>query len=335
MRHFVAVVVLIALVTVAVGSLLGPEKILPVLASEEGALVDRLFSVYAFVIAFFFALIVVIMVYSAIVFRRKKGDTQPGADFHGNSVLEVAWTVVPLAIVLYFAGVGAAYLKESMEPELDELLVEVNAAQWSWRFDYPDYGISSPELVLPVNQQALFQMSSQDVIHSFWVPEFRLKQDVVPGMTTTLRLKPSLTGNFTVRCAELCGLNHAYMLAPVKVLEQEEFDAWVAEETGATALSAEERGEELAELNGCIGCHSWDGTALVGPTWLGMFGSEVTMADGSTVIVDEAYLRMSIMDPNADVVEGFPPNLMPQTFGENLTDAEIEDLIAFIRSLGN
>lgn len=335
MRHFIVIVVLVAIVTAALGFLLAPENILPVLASEEGGLVDRLFSVYAFVIAFFFALIVVIMLYSAAVFRRKKGDDEPGMDVHGHSVLEVIWTIVPLAIVLFFAGVGAVYLNESLNEEPDELVVEVDAAQWSWRFEYHDYGITSTELVLPVDRQVLFEMQSADVIHSFWVPEFRLKQDVVPGITTRLRLTPTLTGEYKVRCAELCGLNHDYMLAPVKVMEQGDFEAWVAEEMAATPTSPEARGEELAGNKGCFGCHSVNGTVLVGPSWLGLFGSEETLQDGSTVLVDEDYLKRSILDPNADMAEGFPPDLMPKTFGETLTEAEIEDLVAFIRSLGN
>ncbi|MFQ5943746.1 MAG: cytochrome c oxidase subunit II [Anaerolineales bacterium] len=242
MRHFMVVVVLIAIVTVALGLALGPQNLLPPLASEEGTYVDQLFSVYAFVIAFFFALIVVIMLYSAVVFRRKKGDDEPGANFHGNSALEILWTVVPLAIVLFFSGVGAVYLNETMESESDELVIEVTASQWSWRFDYPEFGISSTELFLPKGRQTLFEFEATDVIHSFWVPEFRLKQDLVPGITTTLRIKPTLNGEYTLRCAELCGLNHDYMLAPVSVMDQADFDAWVASQTDLSLLSPVERG---------------------------------------------------------------------------------------------
>jgi cytochrome c oxidase subunit 2 len=222
-------VVLIVVLTAAIGFLLTPTNILPTLASEEGAYVDKLFSVYGFVIAFFFALIVVIMLYSAVVFRRKKGVDEPGANVHGNSILEIIWTIIPLGIVLFIAGVGAVYLSDTMEAEADEMLVEVTAAQWSWRFDYPEYGVSSSELILPNGRQVLFEFESLDVIHSFWVPEFRLKQDIVPGITTSLRLKPTLPGSYTVRCAELCGFNHDYMLAPVIVMEPAAFEAWVTD----------------------------------------------------------------------------------------------------------
>jgi cytochrome c oxidase subunit 2 len=335
MRHFIVVVVLIAVVTAGIGFLLGPENILPTLASEEGAYVDQLFSMYAFVIAFFFALIVVIMLYSAVVFRRKEGDDEPGANIHGNSALEIVWTVIPLGIVLFFAGVGAVFLGDVMEAEADEMVVEVTAAQWAWRFDYPEYGVSSSELILPKDRQVLFEFESPDVIHSFWVPEFRLKQDVVPGITTTLRLKPTLAGSYTVRCAELCGLNHDYMLAPVTVMEQADFDSWVTAQTEVDTLLPEERGKQLAELNGCVGCHTSDGDRSVGPTWLGLFGKEKLLADGASILVDETYLLKSILDPNAQIVEGFLPDLMPKVYEQAFSQEEIEDLIAYIRSLGN
>ena len=335
MRHFIVVVVLIAIVTAGIGYLLSPEIILPTLASEEGAYVDQLFSMYAFVTAFFFALIVVIMIYSAVVFRRKKGDDEPGANVHGNSALEVVWTVIPLGIVLFFTGIGAVYLNNTLESEADEMVVNVTAAQWSWRFDYPEYGVSSSELTLPKDRQVRFQFESLDVIHSFWVPEFRLKQDVVPGITTTLRLKPTLAGSYTVRCAELCGLDHDYMLAPVTVMEPSDFDTWVTAQTVLDILLPEERGLQVAELNGCVACHTLDGSPSVGPTWLGLFGSEELLADGGSIFVDETYLLKSILDPNAQIVEGFLPNLMPKVFEQTLSQEEIDDLIAYIRSLGN
>jgi cytochrome c oxidase subunit 2 len=222
-----------------------------------------------------------------------------------------------------------------MEAEADEMVVEVTAAQWSWRFDYPEFGISSSELNLPIGRQVLFRFKSIDVIHSFWVPEFRLKQDVVPGITTSLRLKPTLPGQYTLRCAELCGLNHAYMLAPVTVMEPAEFDAWVASKTDLSALSPAERGQKLAELNGCVGCHTADGSPSVGPSWLGVFGSEELLEDGTTVLVDEGYLLKSILDPNTQIVDGFLPDLMPKVYGDTFSQAEMDDLIAYIRSLGN
>ena len=177
------------------------------------------------VIAFLFALIVGFLLYSIIVFRRKKGDESEGDHFDGHTGLEVVWTIVPLGIVLYFAFLGSSALAETRRVDPAAMDVTVVGQQWSWRFDYDDYGFSSTELVLPVSQQVLLTMISNDVIHSFWVPEFRVKQDVLPGkgMERELRITPTEIGDYKVRCAELCGLEHAYMLADVRVLSEFRF----------------------------------------------------------------------------------------------------------------
>ena len=164
--------------------------------------------------------------------------------------------------------------------------------------------------------QVQLVMTSRDVIHSFWVPEFRIKQDILPGknLVKELRITPNRIGNYTVYCAELCGGAHAYMTAPVKVVSQADFDAWVAEQTNTASLTPAQRGEKQVKASGCTGCHSLDGSARPGPTWKGLAGSQVKLADGSTVTADDEYLLESIADPNAQVVEGFPPNMMPPNY---------------------
>jgi cytochrome c oxidase subunit 2 len=212
--------------------------------------------------------------------------------------------------------------------------VNVIASQWSWRFEYVDQGFSSTELVLPKNQQVLLVLSSTDVIHSFWVPEFRLKQDALPGenMERELRITPSELGEFQVRCAELCGLQHAYMNALVRVVERIDFDTWVEGQTAEPSGSAAERGKRVAQQFGCLSCHSTDGSQGAGPTWLGVFGSEETMTDGTTVTVNEEYLRQSILDPGAQIVEGYQ-NIMPANVSDQMSTEQINDIIAFIKSL--
>ncbi|MFQ5611038.1 MAG: cytochrome c oxidase subunit II [Anaerolineae bacterium] len=335
-RHLFAVSILILVVTAVSIAWLQGITLLPAQASAEAVTIDWLFGWHLRVIAFLFALVVVFMVYSLVVFRRKPGETGDGAFFHGHTGLEIAWTIVPLVVVLYFGYLGARTLGEITAPGPDEMVVEVRGAQWSWRFDYPESGISSTELNLPRGRQILLKLTSIDVIHSFWVPEFRVKQDAVPGLVTDLRVTPTQVGAFTLRCAELCGRDHATMLAPVNVMEPADFEAWVEAQTApATELTPAEAGEKVAELQGCTACHSVDGTAGVGPTWQGLFGREESLADGSTVTVDEAYLRESIVAPNDDIVAGFAPNLMPSTFGNVLTAEEIDNLIAYIKSLSN
>jgi len=210
----------------------------------------------------------------------------------------------------------------------------VTAFQWGWKFDYPDYGISSNELHLPVNKQVLLKMSSRDVIHSFWVPEFRVKQDVVPGRTTELRITPTLIGDtYKVRCAEICGTSHAFMRSPVIVVEEAGFASWVSDQQALAAEAAqtpEGRGQALVQANNCAACHSIDGAKGIGPTWRGLAGSEVELSGGSTVPADDAYLMESIRQPQAKIVAGFEGQQMP-TYG--FTEEQISDIVAYIKTL--
>jgi cytochrome c oxidase subunit 2 len=335
MRHLIIAGLLVVVVTVLLILGLGQIRMLPVEASLQAQPIDRLFNLEFKVIAFLFALIVVFMVYSIVVFRRKRGDTTDGPHMTGNKQLEITWTLAPLATVLVFAYLGGNALAETMRADPKALEIKVIAQQWSWRFEYPDYGIVSDVLMMPVNKQAILELSSNDVVHSFWVPEFRVKQDALPGgqeFIRDLRITPSMVGDFKVRCAELCGRQHATMVAPVKVVVEADFQDWVIQQTGASNDPVV-RGQKLAQQYGCLACHSIDGSKLVGPSWKGVFGSQVSLADGSTVTADEAYIRESILDPTAKVVQGFPGNVMPPTYRSQLSDAQIADLIAFIKSL--
>jgi cytochrome c oxidase subunit 2 len=178
-------------------------------------------------------------------------------------------------------------------------------------------------------------MESRDVIHSFWVPEFRLKQDIVPGQVTEYRVTPIELGDYTVRCAELCGTSHSYMNAPVVVVSETDFQNWTVEQIALIPDDPgpnAERGEIIANQNGCFACHSVDGSIIVGPTWLGLYGSEVELADGTTVTADDDFIIESVLDPNAKIVKGYPSNAMPQY---TLTSEELADIIEFIKSISN
>ncbi len=335
-KHYVAVAVLVIVVTAVISLAIGNiENVVPALASEEGTYVDRLLGIELQLIIFVFSLIVVIMLYSIVAFRRKSDDDEEGVYFKGNTPLEVVWTLIPLGIVIALATLSAQYLGKVEKAAADEMAVNVVGFQWDWRFEYPDYSISATELNLPLDRQVRFQMTSEDVIHSFWVPEFRIKQDLVPGMTTTLRIRPTETGQYTLRCAELCGTRHAYMNKTVNVMEPADFDAWVAEaQAAAEELTPVELGAKVAAEQGCLSCHSLDGSQLVGPTWQSLFGSERPLDDGTTVVADEDYLLNSIVNPNGQVAQGYPANVMPQNYDERLTEEEINGLIEYIKSLG-
>ncbi|MEN4041569.1 MAG: cytochrome c oxidase subunit II [Anaerolineaceae bacterium] len=335
MKHFVIVGVLVILSTIMVNTLLNTIGLLPVAASAQAEPIDRLFGTHFFLISFLFSLITVFVVYSIIVFRKRAGDADDGAHFSSSNRLELIWTIVPLLIVLYIAYIGSQSLAETRRVDPQAMLVNVTAGQWFWSYEYPDHGITSPALYLPVNRQVLLRMTSKDVIHSFWVPEFRVKQDVLPGanLVKELRFTPTVIGEYVNRCAEMCGGAHAYMNSPVIVLAQADFDAWLAGQGDLAAQDPAVRGQRIAEYKGCIACHTLDGSPSVGPSWLALYGAERQLMDGTTVIADDEYLRLSIVQPGLHVPAGYPPNVMPGNYGDLLTDQQIEDIIAYIRSL--
>ncbi|GAB4503483.1 MAG: cytochrome c oxidase subunit II [Anaerolineales bacterium] len=333
MRHFVIVAVLVIVMSVLTYTGLMAADLLPAQASAQAQPVDWLFHLQFLTISFLFSLIVVPLFYSLIVFRRKKGETGEGAYIEGNTPLEITWTVIPLFIVLTFAYLGAYSLGETRRIDPQAMVVNVTAQQFAWTFEYPETGVVSNVLYLPEGKQVLLKMTSQDVIHSFWVPEFRIKQDIVPGRTTEYRITPTLPGDYKVRCAELCGSNHAYMLADVKVVSPAEFDAWMAgraEEARAAGETPEGRGKTLVTQNGCLGCHSLDGSRGTGPTWFGLYGSSVSLSDGTTVTADEAFIAESILQPQAKYVAGFETIQMPVY---QFTEEQMADIIAFIKTV--
>jgi cytochrome c oxidase subunit 2 len=332
MRHFVIAGILVLAASVLTYAGLDSVGLLPVAASVQAGPIDWLWDLQIKAISFLFALIVVPMVYSLVVFRRRKGDTSDAEHVEGNTQLEIAWTILPLVAVVWMAYIGAGNLAETRRVDPEAMVVKVTGIQWSWKFEYPEYGVVSDELHVPVGKQVLLQMTSTDVIHSFWVPEFRVKQDLVPGRVTELRITPTLEGVYSVQCAELCGTSHAYMVKPVVVSSRGEFDAWVVEQQAiAAALETPEgRGQALVAANGCAACHSIDGSKNPnGPTWFGLFGSDVKLADGTTVTADEAFLTESIKEPAAKVVEGFNPTMPVFPF----TDEQIANIVAYIKTL--
>ncbi|MEP6895128.1 MAG: cytochrome c oxidase subunit II [Chloroflexota bacterium] len=331
MRHFVIAGILTIAATFLSFIGLNAVHLMPVEASAQALEIDWMWNLQLIAMCFLFSLIAVPMLYSLVVFKRKKGDTTDAEHIEGNTPLEIAWTVIPLFVVVIFAYLGAGNLARTIRSSPDAMVVKVTASQWSWKFDYPDYGITSTELYLPKGKPILLRMESTDVIHSFWVPEFRVKQDLVPGRVTELRITPILDGDFKVRCAELCGTGHYRMEQPVVVVDKAAFTSWVSDEQAKAALlvTPESKGEALVGSNGCAACHSINGSVGVGPTWLGLAGSKVDLEDGTTVPADDAYLAESIKDPKAKVVKGFAPVMPVFPF----TDEEIANLVAYIKTL--
>jgi cytochrome c oxidase subunit 2 len=333
MKHFIIIALLVIASTFGIHYGLNSIGLLPVQASEQAISVDKLFGIYTWGIAFLFSLIVVTLVYALILFRRRKGETGDGAHFEGNSPLEIAWSVTPLLAVLYLAYLGAQSLANTRRVDPSAMVIKVITGQWYWQFQYPDYGIGTSDLYLPVNKQVDLQMTSVDVIHDFYVPEFRVKQDILPGRTVDLRITPDVIGNYTLECAQLCGANHAYMTAKVAVVSEADFQTWVNQQLAAGAQNPSLHGQQLVQQFGCPVCHSVDGTKKTGPTWLHLYQSQVTLIDGTKVTADEKYLSNSIVDPNLQIVAGFSPDVMPQTFGQVLDQSQISAILAYIESL--
>jgi cytochrome c oxidase subunit 2 len=333
MRHFLIVGILVIAMAVLTYFGLDSAGLMPVEASLQAVPIDWLWNLQVIAISFLFALIIVPMLYSLIVFRRKKGDTTDAVHIEGNTKLEITWTVIPLFIVVIFAYLGSGNLAETRRVDPNAMVVKVTGIQWSWKFEYPDYGVVSDELHLPLDKQVLLQMTSTDVIHSFWVPEFRVKQDLVPGRITELRITPTLVGNYVVRCAELCGTSHAYMEKPVIVSSQADFDAWMKEQVALAEQASqtpEGRGQALVAANGCAACHSINGATGIGPTWFQLAGSQVPLSGGTTVPADDAYLTESILMPQAKIVAGFENQLMP---AYSFTEEQVADIVAYIKTL--
>src|SRR5262245_28476454 len=287
---------------------------LPDSASEQ---MDRITFVYWFATIIcigIFSLVAAVIVEAVWAFRVQPDDDTDGPPIHGHTGLEVAWTVGPAILVIAIGIVSAIVLSKNADAGSNPLHVKVFAQQFAWRFDY-EGNVQSDQLVLPVDRAVEFETESADVIHSIWIPEMGQKQDVVPGITTKIVITPTRTGEFTLICTELCGLGHSTMRAPVRVLEQKAFATWLDEkgqqETGAGEVggNVEELGRTTFGSAGCGGCHTFTpaGTdSEIGPS-LDNLAADAEKA--GEPVTD--YVRQSIVDPNAVVVEGYQSGVMP------------------------
>jgi cytochrome c oxidase subunit 2 len=287
-----------------------------------------------------FVAIVAAMIVFSYVYRKRKGH-KPVPTGH-NLPLEIAWTVAPIIIlVLLFHWGFKGYMDLAVAPP-NAMEIRVRAFQWGWDFEYPN-GATDNKLHVPVGKPVKLLMSSNDVLHAFYAPELRTKRDLVPGMYTTVWFQTTKTGEVDLFCAEYCGgkskdaqgnplavaTGHWAMLSKVKVETQEEFDKYL-DGIGDGGKPPEVVGEKIYKQK-CASCHTVDGNKAVGPTWKGLFDKTESLADGSSVKVDDNYLRESILEPNAKVVTGFAP-AMPTLKG-TLKDKQIDAVIAYIKSL--
>lgn len=304
---------------------------MPEAASTVAPGVDRLYYFIHWVSVFFFLLIVFLLVAFVIKYhRRTEQETTPNISH--NTLLEVTWILVPAAIMLiiFVWGFGS-FMDMSVAPG-NSLNIYVTAQRWSWSFEYPNGVSSIGELVVPLNQPVKLTMSSKDLIHSFFVPKFRVKQDVFPNRYSMVWFQATEPGNFDLYCTEYCGTGHSDMTGRVRVLDPGEFQKWL--ETGGidpSKMTLSQYGEALYRMKACVTCHTVDGSPKIGPSFKNVYDHPVKLADGSTVTADENYIRESITVPGAKVVQGFG-NIMPSYQG-TLKDREVNALIEYLKTL--
>ncbi|HWO56865.1 MAG TPA: cytochrome c oxidase subunit II [bacterium] len=304
---------------------------LPPQASTVAPDVDALFNFLLWMSVAFFALIMTLTVIFVVKYRRRGAATlTPG--LHHNTALEMTWIVIPLILVgIIFVWGFRSFMAQNVVPK-DAMEIKVSGQKWFWSFTYPDGLVMIDTLVVPAGKPIRLLMSSQDVIHSFFVPDFRIKRDVLPNRYTIAWFEAPKPGNHNLFCAEYCGKEHSGMIGEVRVLGEREYAQWL--ETAAFAgegMAPEEYGAKLYVSKTCVTCHSNDGKAGTGPTFVGRFGKEVALQKGGAVLMDENYIRESILNPQAKVAAGYQP-VMP-TFQGLLKAHEVDALVAFIKSL--
>jgi cytochrome c oxidase subunit 2 len=302
---------------------------LPRRSSSFAADVDWNWGMVYWVSVFFFALVTFLLVYFILRYR---GKAYPNAPSH-NTPLEVTWTVIPTLIVIVMFWNGYKTYLDMATPPQNAYEIQVTGQKWNWMFTYPN-GYVDAELHVPVDTPIMLVMSSQDVIHSLFVPEFRVKRDVIPGRYTKLWFTAIEKGTFDIFCAEYCGTKHSQMLSKAIVHDRGEFDAWLAEASDfLKRMPPAEAGELLYSQRGCKQCHSVDGVAGTGPSFLGVYGSAHALVGGEQIVVDENYVRESILLPQAKIVAGYEP-VMP-TYKGRLKDEEISAIIEYLKTLSN
>ena len=300
---------------------------LPTSASEEMDRIEFVFWFTTVICIAVFAIVAAVIVYSVLKFRVAPEDESDGPPIHGHTGLEIVWTAIPAILVTAISIVSAIVLAKNDDAGPNPLRIAVTAQQFAWRFEYPgDTPVTSGELVLPVNQAVKLTLRSLDVIHSFWVPEFGQKSDAVPGIETTLVITPTRKGEYSLACTELCGLGHATMRAAVRVVDRAEYDEYLATEAEAAGGGGTdaESGEAIFTTAGCGGCHTFGpagSDAEVGPSL------DAIDAGGAPL---EGFVLESIVDPNADLADGYQGGVMPNTYDKSLTEEQLDALVQYL-----
>ncbi len=305
---------------------------LPTQASREAGRIDFVIWFTIVISIVIFAIVAAVMIYEITKFRARPGDDSDGPPVHGHTGLEIGWTIIPLLIVTSIAIVSAIVLSRNGDAGVNPLRVDVTAVQYAWTFTYPDaHGLTSNVLRLPKGRSVMLTISSKDVIHSFWVPNFGQKQDAVPGLHPTLHITPDRLGTYPVVCVELCGLGHALMRSEAIVMTPAAFDKWLKSQQAAIASpNASVSGAAVFKNNGCGACHTLTAAGATGK--IGPDLDKLTQWAAQAKQPLESFVKTSITDPEAYIQPGYPKNVMPATFGASLSQQQLDALVQYLIS---
>ena len=302
---------------------------MPPSASSVAAEMDLLYLFITAVSAFFVVVVAALVVIFAVKYRRRHAD-EVGADIHGSLALELTWTFIPFVLSMVMFVWGADLFFRLSRPPADAMEIFVVGKQWMWKVQHPDGMREINEMHVPIGRNIRITLASEDVIHDYSIPAFRVKMDVVPGKLTTMWFNATKAGTYHLFCAEYCGTKHAGMIGSVTAMLPQDYEAWLS--GGRSSGTPAQNGERLFTDLACITCHKQDATGR-GPSLHGVFGSQVPLANGSMVTADENYLRESIMNSQAKVVAGYQtPSIMPPFQGQ-ISEESLLQLIAYIKTL--
>jgi cytochrome c oxidase subunit II len=303
---------------------------MPISASKEAGRIDFVFWFVVTICIVIFAIVAAAILYSVFRFRAAPDDDSDGPPIHGHTGLEITWTLVPTVLVTAIGIVSAIALSRDDAIAKNALHIDVIAQQFTWTFKYPDAnGLTSSTLMLPNGREAVLDFQSRDVIHAFFVPEFRENMDIVPGLTTTINVTPTRIGTYPVICNELCGLGHATMRSTAQVMTPTAFDKWLKGQSKAvTSPSPATAGAAVFKNNGCAACHTLtaaSATGKIGPD-LDKLPADARQAKQPLA----SFVRTSITDPNAYIQPGYPKNVMPETFGKAIPKQQLDALVTYL-----
>lgn len=304
-----------------------PFPLFPPSASTVAVEMDLLYGFIVAVCAFFTVLVAALVVYFTVKYRRRHPD-DVGADIHGSLSLELTWTFIPLVLSLVMFAWGASLFFRLATPPANAMELFVVGKQWMWKVQHPEGVREINEMHVPIGRPVRITLGSEDVLHDYSIPAFRVKMDAVPGKLTTLWFEATVPGRYHIFCAEYCGTKHSGMIGEVIAMQPQDYEVWLA--GGRSTGTAAQNGERLFSDLACITCHKNDSTGR-GPSLLGVFGSQVELTDGHKVTADENYLRESIMNSQAKIVKGYQ-GIMP-AFQGMVTEENLMQLIAYIKTL--